>query len=83
MAFEINEGQIFLHTNNSDNPKAPRLKGDCRVGGIVYELALWPAKSGKEGSYSGKFKVKGETPPAEPKPQEPAQPDMMNQDIPF
>lgn len=60
MAFEISEGQIFLHENKSENPKAPRMKGDFKILGVEYEIALWPAKSGKEGSYSGKVKVKGE-----------------------
>jgi len=69
MAFEINDGQIFIHANKSDNSKAPALKGDLKIDGVLYQVALWPAKSGKEGSYSGKVSVKTESAPAEPKQQ--------------
>jgi hypothetical protein len=81
MAFEIADGQIFLHANQSDNSKAPAIKGDMRIDGVVYEVALWPAKSGKEGSYSGKVKVKGEK--EAPKPKQTHQHTDDDQQIPF
>jgi hypothetical protein len=79
MAFEINEGQVFLHANKSDNDKAPTIKGEMKIDGVLYEVALWPAKSGKEGSYSGKVKVKAEK---NEKRQEPAKRDEV-EEVPF
>ena len=31
-----------LWPNVSENPKAPKYKGNVTIGGTMYELALWP-----------------------------------------
>lgn len=53
---------INIYQNTSDNPKAPVFKGFTSVAGTVYEIAMWPAKNGKRGSFSGIMKVKQEKP---------------------
>ena len=55
--FQIKEGQIFVHKNHKAEGNKPVLKGSLMVEGVEYELALWPSKSGKEGSYSGKVQL--------------------------
>lgn len=56
--------KINIYENNTDNPKAPSFKGYATIGGVVHEVALWPAKSGKKGSYSGFMKEKQDRPQA-------------------
>lgn len=53
-----NDLRINISENESDNPKAPVFKGYATVGGKVYKVALWPAKTGK--GYSGKLEPKEE-----------------------
>ncbi len=55
--FVIKEGQCFLRKNwkaTAEN-KQPTTKGNFMLDGVEYEIALWPSKSGKEGSLSGKI----------------------------
>lgn len=56
--FQIQDGQIFVHKNAKQEGKQPSHKGSLMIDGVEYELALWPSKSGKDGSFSGKVKVK-------------------------
>lgn len=80
--FQIREGQILLHRQDPDGKK-PVIKGTCMVNGKEMEVALWPAKSGKQGSYSGKISEKRER--IEQSDIQPDQPvhNNMNDEIPF
>ena len=62
--FKINEGQCFVFVNEPSGNK-PCLKGSFMVDGKEYEIACWPAKSGKKGSYSGKIQPKKSTQPGQ------------------
>jgi hypothetical protein len=55
MTFTIQEGQIFLFANEHSGTKKPHFKGSLMFNGVEAEFAVWPSKSGKEGSYSGKI----------------------------
>ena len=57
--FKIQEGQFFVRIMPADGKK-PVLKASFMIDGVEFEGACWAAKSGKQGSYSGKVKVKGE-----------------------
>lgn len=41
MAFE-RVGSVSLWEGNSDNPKAPTLRGEVEIGDKTYSVALWP-----------------------------------------
>lgn len=63
--FEMNEGQCFIFQVKPEGNK-PTVKGKAKIDGVEYEISLWPSKSGKQGSYSGKIslpynKTQGET----------------------
>lgn len=82
--FEMNEGQCFIFNVKPEGNK-PTVKGKAKIGGTEYEISLWPSKSGKAGSYSGKIAL-----PFKPQKQEgrPAQSDAshrndMDDEIPF
>ena len=51
-----NEKTGVLFNNNTDNPKAPNIKGECTIDGKTYEIAGWrnTSKAGKT-YYSLKF----------------------------
>ena len=55
--FEMRDGQAFLFANKAEGNK-PVFKGSLKLDGVEYELAYWPSKSGKEGSFSGTVKKK-------------------------
>lgn len=57
MTFQVNEGQIFIHTNVGAEGNKPVIKGSCKIGGVEYDIALWGSKSGRDGSYSGKISL--------------------------
>lgn len=52
--FEMNEGQCFVYNVKAEGNK-PTVKGKAKIDGTEYEISLWPSKSGKAGSYSGKI----------------------------
>lgn len=54
--FTMNDGSCFLFKNKADGNK-PHMKGKAKIDGVEYEIALWPSKSGKEGSFSGKISI--------------------------
>jgi hypothetical protein len=54
--FEVNEGQIFIHAVKAEGNK-PTVKGSMKINGQEYEISLWPSKSGKQGSFSGKVQL--------------------------
>ena len=54
--FQIKEGQIFIHAVKAEGNK-PSSKGNLMINGQEYEISLWPSKSGKPGSYSGKVQL--------------------------
>jgi hypothetical protein len=43
MAYEMKEGQGSLFKNQSDNPKAPTLKGNVMINGQKMDIAGWVA----------------------------------------
>ena len=45
MVWETRElsGQLFKNTKK-DSDKAPNAKGECRIGGVLYEIAAWTKK---------------------------------------
>lgn len=47
---------VLFNNNKATNPKAPNIKGECTIGGKVYEIAGWRNTS-KAGNtyYSLKF----------------------------
>lgn len=53
MSFQLKEGQAVLFDNEPEGKK-PHRKGSVLIEGQLYDLAFWPAKSGKPGCYSGK-----------------------------
>ncbi len=85
MTFEMKEGQVFLFENFDPTENHPRFKGSVMIKGEKLEIALWPAKSGKPGAYSGKVSEEWK------KPEEkrvlpdaaPAVTDDMDDSIPF
>lgn len=88
--FKIQEGQIFIHKNTKHEGQKPVLKGSLMIDGVEYDIALWGSKSGKDGSYSGKVKVKQDGPKPEKSPEthkgfnnQGDIPDDMDQNIPF
>lgn len=85
MTFEINEGQIFIHKNTKHEGNKPVMKGTAKINGVECEIALWGSKSGKDGSYSGKIKVKEDGPKPDKSPSVPenAQNNQMDDEIPF
>jgi len=54
--YEMNEGQIFIFSTKPEGNK-PTVKGKLKINGQEYEIGLWPSKSGKAGSYSGKVSL--------------------------
>lgn len=54
--FEMNDGQCFIFSVKQDGNK-PTVKGKAKIDGVEYEISLWPSKSGKQGSYSGKISL--------------------------
>ena len=54
--FQINDNQIFFQHNQGDRGNRPVYSLKFKVLGKTIEVALWPAKSKKEGSYSGSIK---------------------------
>ena len=46
--------------NPAEGSNQPHFKGYVTVDGREYEFGAWPAKSGKEGAYSGPLKPKGQ-----------------------
>ena len=61
MAYEQKElsGSLFKN-DKGDNPSRPDYRGDCKIGGEVYEIAAW-IKDGKNGKFiSLSFKPKQE-----------------------
>lgn len=71
MTYPHDENQNQPQNNKRDNSIAifwqpdaegtnkPHFTGFVTVAGVDYELAVWPAKSGKAGAYSGQIKPKG------------------------
>jgi hypothetical protein len=57
-----NDNRINVYMVNNPKERAPHIKGFITINGVVHEVALWPAKNGKDGSYSGNFKPKQDTP---------------------
>ncbi len=53
-----NTGLAFK--NNSENPAAPKLKGNLNVDGKVYKIAIWERKS-KAGNDYLYFKIDPQT----------------------
>ena len=52
-----NSGSLFKN-DKGDNPSRPDYRGDCKIGGEVYEIAAW-IKDGKNGKFmSLSFKPK-------------------------
>ena len=49
----------LLWQNPEEGGNKPHFKGFITLGGVEYEFATWPAKSGNPGSYSGTVKPKG------------------------
>ena len=61
MAYDHKElsGSLFKN-DKGDNPSRPDYRGDCKIGGEVYEIAAW-VKDGKNGKFmSLSFKPKQE-----------------------
>ena len=61
MAYDHKElsGSLFKN-DKGDNPSRPDCRGDCKIGGEVYEIAAW-IKDGKNGKFmSLSFKPKQE-----------------------
>ena len=62
MAYETREntGSLFRNKDKKEE-KHPNAKGECKIGGIVYEVAAWTKKD-KNGNpwQSLSFKQKGE-----------------------
>lgn len=56
MTFEIKDKQVFIQHNTEDRGNRPVFSVKFRIFGKTFEVAVWPAKSGKEGSYSGSIK---------------------------
>ena len=56
-----NDMKGVLFNNNTDNPKAPNIKGECTIEGKKYEIAGWrnTSKAGKT-YYSLKFQEQWE-----------------------
>lgn len=59
MAFEINDGHMWLLKNekHEKGDNLPCLRGDTNIGGVIYEVAVWPPWEGKK-AYHGIVKVK-------------------------
>lgn len=54
------EGRITIIPCEDTNNNRPHFKGFFDVGGVTYQFAVWPSRSGK--GYSGKFKPKEDAP---------------------
>lgn len=79
--YQMNDGQCFVYAVKKEGNK-PSMKGKAKIDGIEYEISLWPSKSGKLNSYSGKIALPFK--PSEKK-DEPAQNVVndMDDEIPF
>jgi len=76
----MNDGQCFVFQTKPEGNK-PTVRGKAKIDGVEYEISLWPSKSGKAGSYSGKIAL-----PFKPNNQQKAAPpnnDPIEDDIPF
>ena len=84
MAWEQKDGQGSLFKNlKREKDTHPNAKGECMVGGVLYEIAAW-TKQDKNGNpwQSLSFKIKGENASRPEKPQ-PQTVQELDDDIPF
>lgn len=54
------EGITLMWKNPEEGSNRPHFTGFVTINGVEYEFATWPAKSGKDGVYTGKLKLKQE-----------------------
>lgn len=86
MAFEQRElsGALFRNAMRTDENKQPNARGDCLIGGVLYEVSAW-TKDGAKGKWQSlSFKVKQDKPAPKDKGQPFSSDDTMPDDgIPF
>lgn len=80
MAYEMKEGTFSLFKNESDNEKAPRMKGKLLLNGKMYQVAVWTRESEKAGKwFSGSVEEITDRQPAQPSRPAPS----VDEDVPW
>lgn len=68
MAFELREGQgsLFKNGKREEGSNQPNARGDCMIGGVVYEISAWTKESRLGIKFQSlSFKPKQERTPAQ------------------